>query len=328
MLRPVALLRFALVVGRFGVQVLAIRGTRRRAVNHSSSAFSFSCSLIPAPGTALQRRSSTPRPFAIAIAMTNSGSFRDRLTSMLIDIRGAASGRWDRGFTGAPRSGDEVFIRFNKEMRQDFALPYTKKLKHKQKDGIIAELAKAVHEARRLKDDGKSEEDIVQELEVRRSLSRSDSAGHQSASLLPQKTYSAEAIRKHLVRSKFALHTVSTDPFREQDLPPFGSQPSPHGPSASEHSNVQHSEDEPSAGPLSEEALGTKRRRRSAAADEDAPRYKRTGHTPPPDAAIDPRTLFGSSHSLSKPRWRPSDSVPGYGESWTARKAAIYGMSL
>lgn len=56
--------------------------------------------------------------------------------------------------------------------------------------------------------------------------------------------------------------------------------------------------------------------------------YQRKGDTPPPTAGINPRDIFESSHSLSKPRWRPSDSVPGYGESWTARKAAIYGISL
>ncbi|PRQ77766.1 hypothetical protein AAT19DRAFT_8834 [Rhodotorula toruloides] len=57
--------------------------------------------------------------------------------------------------------------------------------------------------------------------------------------------------------------------------------------------------------------------------------YERTGLTPAPTDGVDPRYLYsgGGQHSLAKQQGE-RDEVPGYGESWTARKAAIYGRSF
>ncbi|BGP33217.1 hypothetical protein JCM10296v2_005011 [Rhodotorula toruloides] len=139
-----------------------------------------------------------------------------------------------------------------------FTGEYAKKLTRPQKGTIVQELEKAEEEARRLKADGCSAEQILEELKVH---------------------YSAEAIRERL------------------KLPPF-----------EEHSAPPHS---------------------TAAKSSDGVRLcERTGETPGPTDLIDPHDLYsgGFQHSLTK-QGRRVNEVPGYGESWTARKAAIYGMS-
>ncbi|CDR39819.1 RHTO0S04e10132g1_1 [Rhodotorula toruloides] len=186
------------------------------------------------------------------------GSLFEEIRARAVEIRVAA--------TGVRRAGnrltaiDKQFILvFQTEMKQ-FTGEYVKKLKKPQKTAIVQELEQAEKEARRLKANGYSAEQILEDL---------------------QPKYSAEAIRHRL------------------ELPPFEPQSDEHHPSAHESSG-------------------------------DVRLYERTGQTPAPTDLIDPHDLYtggGVQHSLAKQQ-RERNEVPGYGESWTARKAAIYGRSL
>ncbi|BGP09223.1 hypothetical protein NBRC10512_000464 [Rhodotorula toruloides] len=174
------------------------------------------------------------------------GSLFEEIRARAVEIRVAA--------TGVRRAGnrltaiDKQFILvFQTEMKQ-FTGEYVKKLKKPQKTAIVQELEQAEKEARRLKANGYSAEQILEDL---------------------------------------------------QELPPFEPQSDEHHPSAHESSG-------------------------------DVRLYERTGQTPAPTDLIDPHDLYtggGVQHSLAKQQ-RERNEVPGYGESWTARKAAIYGRSL
>ncbi|BGO92545.1 ATP-binding mismatch repair protein [Rhodotorula toruloides] len=171
------------------------------------------------------------------------GSLFEEIRARAVEIRVAA--------TGVRRAGnrltaiDKQFILvFQTEMKQ-FTGEYVKKLKKPQKTAIVQELEQAEKEARRLKANGYSAEQILEDL---------------------------------------------------QELPPFEPQSDEHHPSAHESSG-------------------------------DVRLYERTGQTPAPTDLIDPHDLYtggGVQHSLAKQQ-RERNEVPGYGESWTARKAAIYG---
>ncbi|KAL7339115.1 hypothetical protein BJY59DRAFT_699463 [Rhodotorula toruloides] len=206
------------------------------------------------------------------------GSLFEEIRARAVEIRVAA--------TGVRRAGnrltaiDKQFILvFQTEMKQ-FTGEYVKKLKKPQKTAIVQELEQAEKEARRLKANGYSAEQILEDLQVRVVVTvRPNSKSLQSSQSQPK--YSAEAIRHRL------------------ELPPFEPQSDEHHPSAHESSG-------------------------------DVRLYERTGQTPAPTDLIDPHDLYtggGVQHSLAKQQ-RERNEVPGYGESWTARKAAIYGRSL
>lgn len=126
------------------------------------------------------------------------GSLFEEIRARAVEIRVAA--------TGVRRAGnrltaiDKQFILvFQTEMKQ-FTGEYVKKLKKPQKTAIVQELEQAEKEARRLKANGYSAEQILEDLQVRVVVTvRPNSKSLQSSQSQPK--YSAEAIRHRLVRA-------------------------------------------------------------------------------------------------------------------------------